>query len=130
MSRENVEIARVAIQAWNAGDMARLEELYDPGAVMRNPSDWVDAGPYLGRDAVMEQFRQVRDIWRHSTFEEPRFLDAGDRVVVQVGFTGDTRGLPLTTDMAWVYTIRNRRIISLEFFRSREEALQTLELTE
>ena len=130
MSEENVEIARQAIEAWNEGDLDRLRDLYDPAAVYRNPSDWVDAGPYLGRDAIMQQFSQLREIWSYeSSFDRIDVLDAGDRVVVQVDFHGDTRGLPLTTEMAWVYTMRNGLIVSLEIFHSREEALNALELS-
>jgi ketosteroid isomerase-like protein len=33
MSRENVEIVRAAYEAWNAGDMGALRELYDPDAI-------------------------------------------------------------------------------------------------
>ena len=131
MSDENVEIARQAIEAWNAGDMDRLRDLYDPGAVMRNPSDWVDAGPYLGRDAIMQQFAELREIWSEdNTFDQIKLIDAGDRVVVQVDFHGDTRGLPLTTEMAWIYTMRGGLIVSLEMFRSRDEALAAIEFAE
>jgi ketosteroid isomerase-like protein len=131
MSQENVQVARAAIEAWNDGDMDRLRNLYDPAAVYRTPPDWVEAGPYLGRDAIMRQFSELREVWRdNSSFERVDLLDAGDRVVVQVDFHGDTRGLPLTTEMAWVYTMRNGLIVSLEIFHSREEAVQALELSE
>lgn len=56
MPQQNVEVAREAIEAWNAGDMGRLRELYDPDAVMRYAvSDWPEPGPFLGRDAIMRQ---------------------------------------------------------------------------
>jgi hypothetical protein len=35
MSRENVEVVRAAIDAWNAGDMAALHDLYDPDVIGR-----------------------------------------------------------------------------------------------
>ena len=131
MSEENVQIARQAIEAWNAGDMDALRALYDPEAVMRNPSDWVDAGPYLGRDAVMRNFSQLRDIWPDKNFfDRVELLDAGDRVVAQVDFHGDTRGLPLTVEMAWVYTMRQGLIVSPEIFPSMDEALEAAGLTE
>jgi ketosteroid isomerase-like protein len=130
VSEENVEIARQAIEAWNDGDMDTLRDLYDSGAVYRNPSDWIDAGPFFGRDAIMQQFSELRDVWAdESSFDNIDILDAGDRVVVQVDFRADTRGLPLTVDMAWVYTMRNGLIVSLEIFHSREEALKALELS-
>ena len=123
MSQENVEIARKAIEAWNAGDMDALRDLYDPDAVYATPSDWL-GGPWIGRDAVMEQFAELRDIYRDSTFEGADVVDLGNRVVVQVAFRGDTRGLALSTGMAWVYTLREGLITRLEIFHSREEALE------
>jgi ketosteroid isomerase-like protein len=123
MSQENVEIARQAIEAWNAGDMDRLQELYDPDAVYRTPSDWI-GGPWVGREAIMEQFRDLRDVYVEDSFGGPEFLDAGDRVVVRIPWHSETRGLALTTDVTWVYTMRNGLIVSLELFHSREEALE------
>ena len=131
MSQENVEIARQAIEAWNAGDMDALRALYDPEAVMRNPPDWAEPGPYLGRDAIMRQFSQVREIWPDENFfDRVDLLDAGGCVVAQVDFHGGTRGLPLTAEMAWVYTMREGLIVSLELFPSREKALEAAGLSE
>ena len=124
MSDENVEIARQAIAAWNAGDMDGLRDLYDPDAVYATPSDWI-GGPYLGREAIMDAFRELREVWQDgSFFGRPELLDAEDRVVVQIPFLSGTRGLPLNTDMVWVYTMRDGLIVRLEFFHSREEALE------
>ena len=130
MSQENVEIARRAIEAWNIGDMGGLRDLYDPDAVYVLPPDWIDAGPYLGRDAIMEQFAELRGIWGGSSFDRIDILDAGDRVVVQVAFHGDARGLPLTEDFAWVYTLREGLITRLELFRSKPAALEAVGLSE
>jgi len=131
MSQENVEIARQAIEAWNAGDMDALRALYDPEAVMRNPPDWAEPGPYLGRDAIMRQFSQVREIWPDENFfDRVDLLDAGGCVVAQVDFHGGTRGLPLTAEMAWVYTMREGLIVSLELFPSRERALEAAGVTD
>ena len=130
MSEENVEIARQAINAWNAGEMDRLRELYHPEAVYRTPRDWL-GGPWVGREAVMEQFRELREVYSEaSSFGDPQFLDAGDRILVQIPFRSETRGLALTTDVAWVYTISNGLIVSLEFFASRADALEAVGLEE
>ena len=63
MSQENVEIVRAANEAWNAGDMDALRELYDPGAIVRTPDGWPEPGPYSGREAVMRWFEQLRETW-------------------------------------------------------------------
>jgi ketosteroid isomerase-like protein len=130
MSENNVEIAREAIEAWNAGDMERLGALYDADAVYRTPSDWV-GGPWTGREAIIEQFRDLWDVWPDDTsFGVPEFRDAGQRVAVRVPWHSATRGLALTTDVNWVYTMRDGLIVSLEFFHSWEEALEAAGLSE
>jgi ketosteroid isomerase-like protein len=40
MSQENVEVIKAAFDAWNAGDMDRLRDSYDPNVVMQTVPDW------------------------------------------------------------------------------------------
>ena len=63
MSQENVEIVRATIEAWNAGDMDALRELYHPDAIARPPEGWPEPGPFVGREAVMRAFGQLRETW-------------------------------------------------------------------
>jgi ketosteroid isomerase-like protein len=131
MSEANVQVARDALDAWNAGDMDRLRDLYDPEAEFALPSDWVDPGPYRGRDAIMEQFSVFRDIFGDDCFfDHVELRAAGDHVYAEVAFHGDTRGLALRTGVMWVYTIRRGVIVRLEFFRTRAEALEAAGLSE
>ena len=44
MSQENVEIARAALAAWNAGNWDAMRELYDPSVIWRPPEDWPEGG--------------------------------------------------------------------------------------
>ena len=94
MPDQNVELAREAIAAWNAGDMDRLRELYDPDAVMRYAApDWAEPGPFRGRDAIMRQFSWLRDTWDADSLDlvgAP--LAAGDRVVVRAIWRAAGRG--------------------------------------
>jgi ketosteroid isomerase-like protein len=81
MSEERVEIVRAAYQAWNAGDMDALRELYDPSIVWRAPPGWPEPGPYVGREPVMRQLEQMRATWDTDNFELiSDFIDVGDRV--------------------------------------------------
>ena len=65
-----------------------------------------------------------------SSFGPPEFWEGGDYVVVQIPFHTATRGLELSTDVAWVYTIREGLITRLEYFHSTEEALEAAGLSE
>ena len=63
MSQENMEVVRRSFEAWNAGDMDAFRELYDPDAIMRMAEDWPEPGPYVGREAIMREFEQLRQTW-------------------------------------------------------------------
>ena len=84
MSQENVEIVKAVLEAWNAGYMEAVRELYDPNVIVRMPDDWPEPGPFMGRDAVMRQVKQLRDTWNADTLELiSDFIDVGDRVAVR-----------------------------------------------
>jgi ketosteroid isomerase-like protein len=85
MSQENVEIVRASFEAWNAGDMDALREMYNPDAMWCALEGWPEAGPpVVGREAVIETFEQLREAWDADALEPISFIDAGDRVVVRM----------------------------------------------
>jgi uncharacterized protein len=131
MSEQNVEIVRAAFEAWNAGDMDAVRELYDPEVSWRPPEGWPEPGPYVGRDAVMRQLEQLRETWDADTLDPiDDFIDAADRVVVRLIWRAVGHGPELNMELTGVYTVRNGRIFALEFFRDHAEALETLGLSE
>jgi ketosteroid isomerase-like protein len=80
MSEENVEVVRAFVDTWNSGDMAGVRDLYDPDVIMRVAPDWPEPGPFVGRDAVMQQVSEARGAFDNDWAEivgEP--LAAGDR---------------------------------------------------
>ena len=90
MSEENVEVIRRGFEAWNTGDMDALRDLYDTGVIWRAPEGWPEPGPYVGREAVMRQFEQLRDTWDADGFELiTDFIDAGGRVAVRFIWRGE-----------------------------------------
>jgi ketosteroid isomerase-like protein len=80
MSEENVEVVQASFEAWNAGDMDAFRELHHPDAILRMAEGWPEPGPYFGRDAVMREYKQLRDTWKRDTSELiGDFIDVGDR---------------------------------------------------
>ena len=131
MSRENVEIMRAGFQAWNAGNMDAVREAFDPDAMMRTPEGWPEPGPYVGREAVMRQLEQNRQTWDTDIFEPVSdFIDAADRVVVRAIWRGVGRGPDSNMEFTHVYTLRNGRIVFIEYFWDHAEALEILGLSE
>ena len=131
MSQENVELVRNYFRVWNAGDMEGVRELYDPDAVMEAAPDWPEPGPFVGRDAVMQQLSQARAAFDSDSTEllsDP--VAVGDRVIARVGWHGLGRGPQ--SDMEWttVSTIRDGRILKVQYFWDHAEALEAAGLRE
>ena len=132
MSQENVEILRAAFDEWNAGDMDALRDLFDPDVIWRQPEGWPEPGPEVGREAVMHQLAQQREIWNADAVEPVSgFLDAGGRiVVVRFIWRGTGRGPEAGMELTGVWTVRKGRIFYVEFFWDHAEALEAVGLSE
>ncbi len=131
MSRENVEIVRANFEAWNAGDMDTLREMYDPDVIVRATEDWPEPGPFVGREAVMRQGEQLRETWDAVTVEPiGDFIDVGDRVAVRHVWRGAGHGPESNLEFTVVYTIRKGKIFGFEYFWDHAETLGTLGLPE
>jgi ketosteroid isomerase-like protein len=131
MSQENVEVVRATFEAWNAGDMDAIREVYDADVVMRPPTGWPEPGPEVGREAVMRQFEQLRGTWDADAFELiSDFIDIGDRVAVRFIWRGAGSGPNLNLELTGVYTVRKGRVLGIEFFWDHAEALEAVGLSE
>lgn len=110
---------------WNAGDMDAFRELYDPDVTVRTVEDWPEPGPYVGREAAMGFFEQLRDTWHADTLVPTSdLIDAGDRVVVRYIWRGAGHGPDLSMEGTIVFTMRNGRVVLQEFFWDHDDALE------
>src|SRR5947208_16361023 len=83
MSQENVEIARAAFAAWNAGDrdMDAVFAHFHPELVYHPRADEPDPFPHVGRDAYERLTYGFVDSFSEVTFEVLELIDAGDHVI-------------------------------------------------
>jgi uncharacterized protein len=131
MSQENVEVVRGVFEAWNAGDMDAVRELFDPDVMWRVAEGWPEPGPFVGREAVIRFLEQLRDTWDADTVEPiGDFIDAADRVVVRYIWRGAGHGPEANMEFTGVLTVRRGRVVFVEFFWDHAEALETLGLSE
>jgi ketosteroid isomerase-like protein len=109
----------------------RFREMHDPDVIVRTVEDWPEPGPYVGREAVMRSFEQLRDTWDVETLEATSdFIDAADRVVVRFIWHGAGQGPQLNLEMTDVLTVRKGRIRGHEYFWDHAEALEAAGLSE
>ena len=131
MSQENVEIVRRSFEVWNAGDMDALRELFDADVILRTPEGWPEPGPYVGREAVMRWFEQLRETWDSDSFELiSDFIDVGDRVAVRFIWEGAGHGPESNIEATALDTVRKGRIVAIELFWDHAEVLEILGLSE
>jgi ketosteroid isomerase-like protein len=131
MSQENVEVVLRVYEVWNAGDMDAFRELCDPDIIMRPPKGWPEPGPFVGREAVMREWHQLRETWDADAVEPiSDFIEAADRVVVRQVWHGVGRGPESHLELTQVFTLRKGRIFYQEFFWDHAEALEAAGLRE
>ena len=130
MSRENVEIARraFAYEISGEGDRADAERIFDPYVVM-NPTE---EGASYGLDAVRDNFEHWKSAWDDLEVTVKELTDAGDRVFLTAHHQGRGRGsgVPVDTHLYVVYTLRDGKVIRVDEYAERSEALEAAGLSE
>ena len=131
MSQETVAHMKAAFEAWNVANMDALREMHDPDVILRMPEGWPEPGPFLGREAVMRQFEQLRETFDDDAFELiSDFIEVGDRVAVRFIWRGAGHGPESNVELTGVYTVRKGRTLAIEHFWDHAEALEAVGLSQ
>ena len=131
MSQENVEIVRAASQAWNAGDMDAFREMHDPDVILRPEKNWPEPGPYIGREAAMGFYQQLRETFDADTLELSGDIShAADRVVVRWIWHAQGHGPESNMEVTTIHTVRNGKVREVEHFWDHDDALEAAGLSE
>ena len=133
MPQENVDVARKALDAFNRRDRAAWLALCDPEFENFPPRDWPESEPIRGPEAVWDFFVEAQDAWDEGPFEFVDLIDAGnDKVVADV--RREVRGKASGASVEWSYwqvvTFRNGKVLRMEWFAYRAEALEAVGLRE
>ncbi len=132
MSQENVETVRDVYERWSQGDFRTSVDVLDPLVLFVLRPEFPDAGTYLGLERLAEYTRGLLEPWTRFTIEAEEITDAGDSVVVAVLQRGVGGGSGAASEFRYfhVWSFRGRKVIRLENFRDRAEALEAVGLRE
>jgi|SRR5262245_4404493 len=132
MPEENVEIVRRIHEALNARDEETLMELLDPEIVWVQNPNAPDPHTLRGHDGVRELGAMLDDAFEDVRLDVDRFLDGGEMVVAlgQMRARGKGSGVEIREARAWVWTLRNGRVIRHETVADHAEALRAAGLSE
>jgi ketosteroid isomerase-like protein len=126
MGKENIEIYRSALDAFNRRDKAAFLAVCDPDLENVPPREWPESRRVRGAEAVWDFLVENQDPWQEATFEVVEPIEAsGDGVVAQV--RGELRGSASGAGVPWLYwhAVRFRGGTATEFrwFADRAEAV-------
>jgi ketosteroid isomerase-like protein len=134
MSQENVEIVRNAFDAFTRGDTEGVLRLCDENIVITQPPELPGATrQQRGHSGVLEAFAIWPEQWDDYRIEISRIVaDSGDYVVVATrqGGRGKQSGVEVETEMTFVFTVRDKRIVEWQLFLREGEALEAAGLRE
>ena len=126
-------MARKALDAFNRRDRAAWSALCDPEFENVPPRDWPESDPIHGYEAVWDFFVDAQDAWEEGPYGFVELIAAGnDKVVANV--RREVRGKSSGASVAWSYwqvvTFRNGKLLRMEWFANRAEALEAAGLSE
>jgi ketosteroid isomerase-like protein len=134
MSQENVEIVRNQFGATNEGDFARVVRYWSDDIELVVPADaFLEGGTFEGKVVVgrwfLDWFRSFERGYRFN-LEEAR--DLGDAVLVVAKHRGRGRasGAEVQVRMAYLYRVRDGKVVRIDLYPGRAEALEALGLSE
>jgi ketosteroid isomerase-like protein len=128
---ENVEVVRASMAAWNAGDMDQIRALLDPDVVLRMPSGWPEPVQYVGIEAAMREWEQLREVWKADAVEPiGEFHTVGNQVRVRARWRTAGAGPKAKMEMTILYRLRDGRIWLTGFFWDDIDALNAVRAAE
>ena len=132
MSRENVELVRRSIAAYNRRDFEAMKMLNSPDVEV----DWsvsrgLQAGVYQGTEAVLGFYRNFLELFEEVNIEPDRFIESADSVVVPNSAQIRGRdGIETVARGALVFELRGGQITRICLYQETREALQAAGLQE
>ncbi len=130
MSQENVEIVRRAVNHLNETGEPNWD-LYDPELIWTMRPDGPAHITRHGLKGLREGVESLRGVWNQMLLEIVEVIESGDTVVVVLHeHLRANSGVELEVTEGWANWIRNGRLVRIEQYGSKEEALEAAGLSE
>jgi ketosteroid isomerase-like protein len=125
MSDQRVETVKRIYEGWADGDFKTGASHYDDQVLFVLGPEFPDAGSYLGTEALADYTRDLLKHWTRFTVEAERIVGTGDSVladILQRG-VGESSGIETEIRYFQLWSFRGEKVIRIEGFRERADAL-------
>jgi ketosteroid isomerase-like protein len=136
MSGENVQLVQrsyellAELREAGPGTLERaFRECFDESLEVHIPAAYPEgAQVFRGRRGLKRWVDSTKEVWDEWRFQQERFFDAGDQVVVfvRVVARGGSSGVSLDRKTAHVWTLKDRRVTRCEVYLDRSQALKAV----
>ena len=132
MSRENIEVVRNWLEAWNRGELDQMLSLFHPEVEWRPSGAFPGLDPvYMGHDGFRRFWREFMDPWESFRIKPGEERDCGEQVLTLGSFEARGRdGLKAPRPTAGVWTFRDGRVIVVQVYADHAQALEAVGLRE
>jgi ketosteroid isomerase-like protein len=133
MSQENVEVVRRIVDAIRDRRWEEATRQLAPDAELHGTVGGLTEGSvWRGPEQIRDFFEQDSEAWDERRLDAERFIDAGDCVVVLLHEfrRGKGSGVEMETDTAMVYEVGDGRVVGIQGYMDRGEALEAVGLRE
>ncbi len=131
MSEENVEVVRQVIAAYSGTGEIR-DDLIDPNIEVWESAELPGELAGRGHDALLRAKETISDSFEEWSVEPERFFDLGERILAFVtAYTkGRGSGVEAGGQMAYLFTVRDGKVIEWGLFGDRRKALEAAGMSE
>ncbi len=132
MSHQNVAVVRAIHEALARGESPATLGLLHPDIEYVNPPGAVEPGTRRGIAAYEDALRSMHEALEDVRIEAREIIDAGDQVVVLATFTarGRSSGAQRQHEDGYVWTVRDGKAVSFQWFNDPAKALEAAGLRE
>ena len=136
MSEENVELVRGIYDAAALHDDVTPFEVYAADIVFDLSNSrralFLTKPVYQGHEGVRQFWREALSVFGVIKFEVEELIDAGDQIlaVLRESEVGRASGVPVKTTHLAVYTFADGKVIQMQLFDDRQQALEAAGLSE
>lgn len=117
VAQDNAALVARGYEAFAAGDMPTLKELYHPDAAFYTVPDKQSDGSHRGRDAIFSFFEKIFNESKGTFKAKPTTIAAADnRVFVFQDLSGERNGYSLHDNTVMVFTIHGGLVREMREF--------------